>query len=41
MNNNLNSRADWLQRKGTFCVMCSRLVTKFLTISLKGGESLL
>jgi hypothetical protein len=41
MNYNQNSGANWLQCKGTFCVKCSRDVTKCLTISLKGGESLL
>ena len=41
MNYCLKTGADWLQREGTFCVKCSREVTEFLTISQKGGVTLL
>lgn len=37
MNYDLMTGANWLQRKGTFCVKCSRNVTECLTISQKGG----
>lgn len=37
MNYKLKGGADWLQCMGTFCVKCSREVTKCLTISQKGG----
>lgn len=38
---NPKARANWLQCKGTFCAMCSRNVTKYLTINQKGGLTLL
>ena len=38
---NPKTGANWLQRKGTFCVKCSRYATKYLTIKQKGGVWLL
>ena len=29
--------ANWLQREGTFCVMCSRVKTECKIFSQKGG----
>jgi len=40
MKHNLVTGANWLQRKGTFCVKCSRNVTECLTLSQKGGALL-
>ena len=38
---NPKTGANWLQRKGTFCVKCSRYATEYLTINQKGGVWLL
>lgn len=40
MNNNQKTGANWLRRKGTFCVKCSRNATECLTLSQKGGALL-
>ena len=40
MTNKPKTGACWLQRVGTFCVKCSRDVTKYLTINQKGGVAL-
>ena len=41
MTNKPKTGANWLQRKGTFCVKCSRYATEYLTINQKGGVWLL
>jgi len=34
---NQNAGARWLQREGTFCVMCSRVKTECKIFSQEGG----
>ena len=36
---NPKTGANWLQREGTFCVKCSRVLTECETISQKGGKA--
>ena len=38
---NPKTGANWLQRKGTFCVKSSRYATEYLPINQKGGVWLL